>query len=332
MSEEVQQEQTQQQYSSLTLKNDQQNESNTQKSPYPDKHSSDTISLNDFYSSLGYSEHTLNEKQKQIYSFMERMNYCHQQAVKIAGDAKLGQVNVIEKLCSVNLLKGSQCLQKYVSFNAEESPTRLNSSKAEYAQFYYNLMHCQESDPETKSKYHQFMADREAFSGLDTNPLKEVLSDVYNNLTLKNMAALKEVFSKVYPNSEDRALRLNDEIRKRFAQPQYDNLRKCAKERYFKSTNENATDFGLRENNVNELAHKCFVPYMEYFTRMGSILCRRQIQNCLGFGGKNDMKNEPEDIQAGTTVFYLHSCMNEQAVVSECLRYPEKYFIQSLDE
>ncbi|KAG2374512.1 hypothetical protein C9374_010796 [Naegleria lovaniensis] len=314
------------------IQSEQQHVNSSGRSSYPDKNTSDAITLNDFYSSLHYSEQTLNEQQKQIYNIMERMNYCHQQAVKIAGDAKLGQVNIIEKLCSVNLLKGSECLKQFVSFNAEESPTRLNSSKAEYGQFYYNLMHCQDKDPETKMKYQQFMEEREEFSGLHTNPLKEVLPDVYNNLTLKNRDALKEVFSKVDSSSEDRALRLNDEIRKRFAQPQYENLRKCAKDRYFKRINENATEFGLRENNANELAHKCFVPYMEYFTRMGSILCRRQIQNCLGYGGKNDMKNESEDMQEGTTVFYLHSCMNEQEFVGQCLRYPEKYFIQSLDE
>lgn len=293
---------------------------------YPDKRISDPITLNDFYSSLHYSEDTLSEKQRDAYKMMEVINYCNQQAIKIVGDAKMGQVHFIERLCSLNLLKGSECLKKYVSFNAEETPNRLNASRKDYGQFYYNLMHCQDHDSETNNKFKEFLQERELFSNNETNKLMEVFPRLHENLTLKNMDLAKEAFSKVDPNSEDRTFRLNEELRKRIAQPQYDNLRKCANERYFKKYHDDET-FGLKQNDVNVLAHKCFVPYMEYFTRMGTIICRRQFERCLSFSAKKHEHNI-----ANANFFYFNSCMNDDPGVAECMRFTEKYFIDNLDE
>ena len=290
---------------------------------YPDKKTSDTITLNDFYSSMGYSESTLSERQQDMYQVLESVDYCQQQAVKIVGDAKLGQTSFIERLCSLNLLKGSTCLKKYVSFNAEETPNRLSSSKKDYGQFYYNLMHCQDKDEETIGKYKEMMKERGEFSGDGSHLLSEDMPDVFNNLTLKNIDLVKEAFSKVNANSEDRTRILTEEVRKRFAQPQFDNLIKCAKDRYLKSNHEEDT-FGLSQNNVNELAHKCFVPYYEYFTRLGSVVCRRQIESCLALGKKQNKVQQ-------ATAFYLHTCMTDDMVAS-CMKYPEQYFIDQLED
>lgn len=292
---------------------------------YPDKHKSDAITLNDFYSSLHYSEPTLDAQQVGVYKTWEIINYCHQQAVKIVGDVKMGQTNFIEKLCTVSLLKGSGCLNKFVSFNAEETPNRLNSSAKDYGQFYYNLMHCQEKDEETKRMYQEVLVEREQVSNDDCK-LKDNFTHVHKNLTLQNNAEIREIFKKVDANSEDRTKLLFDEVSQKFAQTQYENLRKCAKERYFTSSHVEDT-FGYSENNINELAHKCYVPYMEYFTRVGSVLCRRQLGNCLSLG----LKKQKHNID-NATFFYLNTCMSDDAMVASCMKYPEQYFINKLED
>ncbi|EFC38575.1 predicted protein [Naegleria gruberi] len=293
---------------------------------YPNKYTTDPINLNDFYSSLHFSEETLTQEQRDIYKEMEIFDYCNQQAIKIVGDPKVGQAHYIERLCSMKYLKGSSCLDKYVSFNAEETPGRLNSSTKDYAQFYYNLMHCQERDEDSSAKYKVLLEEREDFSNVKSHQLKDVFPIIHDNLLLKNSDSLKEIFSKIDPNSEDRSKQLFEHLTNRTALPQYENLRKCAKERYVKSVHDDDT-FGLNQNNVNELAHKCFVPYFEFFTRIGTVLCRRQIENCLALGLKKQRTTVPE-----ANVFYLNTCFSDDSLVADCMKYTEKYFIDKLEE
>ncbi|KAL9657287.1 hypothetical protein ABK040_011507 [Willaertia magna] len=292
---------------------------------FPNKFTTDNITLNDYYSSLQYSEKNLNDEQKDIYKTFEAMNYCFQNASIITGDNQLGQTGYIEQLCSFYLLKGSKCLQKYVSFNSEESPLRKESQDA-FNQFYFNLMHCKEDDPETNKNFKDFVLERNKKLGSTSFPVKQIFPNASSFLKKQNLGFMKQVFENVESqsiNDANKTSLLVSEITKNVAQQQYEDLKTCAKDRFFKKDNQNK--FSMNTINTKSLSSRCFIPYMEYMTRLGSIMCRSQIEQCLRQSTDNT------DIES-TNSYILYSCLSEDTKVANCMRFIEKNVVDNLQD